>query len=173
MKSKKQRLAAIDPADRPITPREQRLIKEYLVDLNQTQAAIRAGYSEKSARTVASETLAKPNVKAALDKALARLNAQVEAKTERVLEEMSRAAFFDPADVVDAKGNLLPINKMPEHARRAIAGFEYGKKGRKIRFVDKGAMLERLAKMRGLLDKDRPNDVPAVINFTVNIGVAR
>lgn len=54
-------------ADKTLTPRQERFVQEYLVDLNATQAAIRAGYSVKTARQVASENLTKPNVQAAIE----------------------------------------------------------------------------------------------------------
>ena len=56
-------------ADRRLTPKEQRLVKEYAIDLNATKAAIRAGYSPKTARSIASEALQRPAVKAATRKA--------------------------------------------------------------------------------------------------------
>ena len=46
-----------------LTAKQQRFCDEYLIDLNATQAAIRAGYSEKNARNIASENLAKPNIR--------------------------------------------------------------------------------------------------------------
>ena len=57
-------------ADRRLTPKEQRFVEEYAIDLNGTQAAIRAGYSLKTARSIASEALQRPAVKAATRKAL-------------------------------------------------------------------------------------------------------
>ena len=56
--------------DRRLTPKEQRFVQEYAIDLNGTQAAIRAGYSPKTARSIASETLQRPAVKMAVQMAL-------------------------------------------------------------------------------------------------------
>mgnify|MGYP002508964651 CR=1 FL=1 len=52
-----------------LTPKQAAFVHEYLVDLNATQAAIRAGYSEKTARSVAAENLAKPNIQQAIQEA--------------------------------------------------------------------------------------------------------
>ena len=49
-----------------LTPKQARFVEEYLVDLNATQAAIRAGYSKKTARQVASENLTKPDIQEAI-----------------------------------------------------------------------------------------------------------
>lgn len=50
-----------------MTPKQQRFVDEYLIDLNATQAAIRAGYSEKTARQVGAENLSKPDIAAAIE----------------------------------------------------------------------------------------------------------
>jgi phage terminase small subunit len=79
-------------ADRYLTPKEQQFVQEYAVDLNGTQAAIRAGYSPKTARSIASETLQRPAVKAATKKALC-------ANQER-LQMLTAMAFADPRDAI-------------------------------------------------------------------------
>ena len=50
-----------------LNPKQQRFVAEYLVDLNATQAAIRSGYSQKTARQIATENLSKPAIAAAID----------------------------------------------------------------------------------------------------------
>ena len=52
-----------------LTPKQQRFVEEYLIDLNATQAAIRSGYSEKTARDIGCENLAKPNIAKAIEEA--------------------------------------------------------------------------------------------------------
>ena len=59
-----------------MTPKQQRFVDEYLIDLNATQAAIRAGYSEKTARQVGAENLSKPDIAAAIE-------AQAQARSQR------------------------------------------------------------------------------------------
>ena len=54
-----------------MTEKQRRFVEEYLIDLNATQAAIRAGYSPDSARDIGCENLTKPNIKAAIDRAMA------------------------------------------------------------------------------------------------------
>jgi phage terminase small subunit len=90
-----------------LTAKQQRFVEEYLCDLNATQAAIRAGYSEKTARFIASENLAKPNVRDAVSAGLkARSEAtQVTAEwvVERLVENVGRAMQAEP--VFDRGGN--------------------------------------------------------------------
>lgn len=52
-----------------LTPKQQRFVDEYLIDLNATQAAIRAGYSEKTAYSIGDENLKKPDIKKAIEQA--------------------------------------------------------------------------------------------------------
>ena len=73
----------------PLTLKQQRFVQEYAVDLNGTQAAIRAGYSPKTARSIASENLQRPAVKDAIKKAL-------RTGKER-LQRLTAVAFADPA----------------------------------------------------------------------------
>jgi phage terminase small subunit len=75
-----------------LTPRRQLFVGEYLVDLNGTQAAIRAGYSVDSARSIASENLTKPNILAAVDQALMELGGVTRA---RLVQELAAIAFSD------------------------------------------------------------------------------
>ena len=56
-------------AEKGLSPKQQRFVAEYLVDLNGTQAAIRAGYSKRTARTQAAQLLAKRNISEAVEKA--------------------------------------------------------------------------------------------------------
>jgi len=60
---------AFKMATKNLSPKQQRFVEEYLLDLNATQAAVRAGYSKKTARAIASENLAKPNIQEAVAKA--------------------------------------------------------------------------------------------------------
>lgn len=71
-----------------LTPKQQRFVQEYAVDLNGTQAAIRAGYSPKTARSIASENLQRPVVKSAIKKTL-------RTGKER-LQRLTAVAFADP-----------------------------------------------------------------------------
>lgn len=71
-----------------LTPKQQRFIQEYAVDLNGTQAAIRAGYSPKTARSIASENIRRPAVKTAIKEAL-------RTGTER-LQRLTAVAMADP-----------------------------------------------------------------------------
>ncbi len=134
-----------------LTPKQERFIKEYLIDLNATQAAIRAGYSKKTARFIGAENLTKPNIQRAIQKARDELTKKVGITQERVLNEEKHIAFSDIRGIFDENGTLIKPHELPEEVSRAVAKIEVidtpmGKKYR-YRFWDKGAALARLEKI--------------------------
>lgn len=84
-----------------LTPKQELFVKEYLIDLNATQAAIRAGYSPNTAREIGAENLSKPNIKNQIDKAMAERSRRTGINQDRVLEEIAKIAFLNPVDVID------------------------------------------------------------------------
>jgi phage terminase small subunit len=88
-------------AGEKLTPKQQRFVDEYLTDLNATQAAIRAGYSEKTASVIASENLCKPNIAAAIEKSRQKTANKLEITRERVLQEAWGILTADVNDLVE------------------------------------------------------------------------
>ncbi len=81
---------------RPMTPRQRRFVQEYLIDLNATQAATRAGYSAKSAASRGCRLLRNPAVAAAIEKAQAKRAQRTRVSADRVVTEIAKVAFGDP-----------------------------------------------------------------------------
>ena len=81
---------------RPMTPRQRRFVQEYLIDLNATQAAKRAGYSARSARTTGQKILHHPAVAAAIESAQAKRAQRTRVSADRVVTELAKVAFGDP-----------------------------------------------------------------------------
>ncbi len=109
---------------KPLTPNQDRFVQEYLLDLNATQAAIRAGYSEKSAASQGERLLRNAEIKTAIDEALSKRAQRVEVKADDILRELMRIALADISQAYGDDGQLLKIKEMPEEIRRAIAGIE-------------------------------------------------
>ncbi len=82
-----------------MTPKEQRFIEEYPVDLNGTQAAIRAGYSAKTAGQAASRLLKDVKIRVAIDERLDVLSEGARIEVERIVRELNKIAFADAGDV--------------------------------------------------------------------------
>ena len=79
-----------------MTEKQQRFVEEYLVDLNGTQAAIRAGYSPRSAHVTAAKNLRNPFIEVAVQTARKLRAERVEISSDRVLDELAGVAFADP-----------------------------------------------------------------------------
>ena len=108
-----------------LTAKQQRFVDEYLVDLNATQAAIRAGYSQKTARQVGAENLTKPVIADAVAKAQASRSERVQIDADWVLTRLASEATADLADIYDEDGGLKPVHDWPLIWRQGlVAGIE-------------------------------------------------
>lgn len=96
-----------------LTPKQSRFVLEYLVDLNATKAAVRAGYSPRTANEQASQLLGKPAVQAAIDAAKLERAERTKIDADWVLTRLADEADADLADLYDDKNNLLPIEDWP------------------------------------------------------------
>ena len=72
-----------------MTPKQKRFCDEYLIDCNATQAAIRAGYSEKTAKQIGTENLSKPDLRAYIDERLAEVQSKKIASAEEVMQYLT------------------------------------------------------------------------------------
>lgn len=111
-------------SEKSLTAKQERFVAEYLVDLNATQAAIRAGYSKKTARQAGTENLSKPVIAAAVEKAIAARSTRTEITQDRVLEELARIAFFDPRKLYGPGGNPIPLPDLDADVAAVIAGLD-------------------------------------------------
>lgn len=84
-----------------MTKKQKLFVEEYLIDLNATQAAIRAGYSPDTAQQMGSENLSKPVIKSAIDRAIADRSRRTGINQDRVIQEIAKLAFLNPVDVID------------------------------------------------------------------------
>lgn len=121
----KSKSAASPPEDvKGLTARQQLFVAAWNGPArgNGTKAAIAAGYSPHSAESQASRLLRNAKVRAACKEQFEETLRHFNITKERVLQELACFAFFDPAEALDPEtGELLPLHKMPPHARRAIA----------------------------------------------------
>jgi phage terminase small subunit len=107
--------------------KQQRFVEEYLIDLNATQAALRAGYSPKTAYAQGHDLLKVPEVAAAVAEGSKRLLAEAGVQADAVLRECAALAFSDVGDILDFSGptvRLKPAKEIPPHARRCISSIK-------------------------------------------------
>jgi phage terminase small subunit len=162
--------AAKSTAKAELTPKQEQFVAEYLIDLNGTQAAIRAGYSQKTANEQAARLLANVSVSKLISERRKEHQANTGITAERVLKEVAGLAFFDVRRLVNADGSPKSITDLDDETARAIQGIELQtvKDGenafalvRKYKIADKNAALEKLMKHLGLFAKDNSQNNPA------------
>lgn len=91
---------------RKLTDKQKKFIEEYLIDLNATQACIRAGYSVKTAKEIGAQNLTKLNIQEAISRAMAERSKRTGINQDRIVQELARIAFVKITDVVDSDGEI-------------------------------------------------------------------
>ena len=155
-----------------MTPKQQRFVEEYLVDLNATQAAIRAGYSEDSAHVIGHENLSKPNIQEALAAAMNERSERTQITADRVLEEYAKLAFQDirkavrwgrnPGDETSQNAepnglNIYPVSLIPseeidDDTAAAVSEISLTQSGLKVKMHDKKGALDSVARHLGMFN---------------------
>lgn len=106
----------IDLADRPLNIKQQRFVEEYLIDFNGLQAAIRAGYSEKAAKEIASRLLTYANIQKAIQEKTRKTLAKVELTREHIIQGLIRETSLIVKQT-DKNGRVIAEQKTTSPAR--------------------------------------------------------
>ena len=142
-----------------LTPKQAAFVKEYLIDKNATQAAIRAGYSARTADRIGPELLGKTCVEAVVNKALIKQQERTEVTADRVLRELAAIAFADTRKLYREDGSIKSPGELDDRTASALAGIDteerdgedgYRAYTRKVKQWDKVKALELLGKHLGL-----------------------
>lgn len=138
-----------------MTPKQAIFVAEYLIDSNATRAAIASGFAASGAHVQGARLLKNAKVAAAIADGRARLAEKLEITAERVLQEIAKLAYFDPGKLYDADGNRIPVARLDEVTRAAVASVEdevvegpcrVTTRTQKLKMADKGQNLERLGR---------------------------
>lgn len=136
-----------------LTDKQELFAREYLKDLNATQAAIRAGYSEDSAASQGCENLTKPNIAKRIAELKADRNEEVGIDAAYVLKRLVEIDQMDVLDILLANGELKPIKDWPKTWRTTLSGMDVTEMAgdaagllKKIKWPDKVKNLELLGK---------------------------
>ena len=106
---------------RELTEKQKVFVAEYLVDLNATQAAIRAKYAEKTAYSAGQRLLKDVEVQAAIQREMNRRSERTQITQDNVLNELAKLGFSDIRKVFDDDGRLLPVHMLPDSIAPAIS----------------------------------------------------
>jgi phage terminase small subunit len=171
-----------------LTPKQQRVVDEYLVDLNATQAAIRAGYSEKTAYSIGNENLSKPEIAKAIEGSQTARAKRTKITADHVLTELGKLGFSNMQDYMKAGANgdpYLDFSNLTREQAAALAEVtvEDFKDGRgedardvrrvKFKLADKRAALVDMGKHLGMF-KDQvehtgPDGKPIELKHIVEV----
>lgn len=161
-----------------LTPKQQRFAREYLVDLNATQAAVRAGYSEKTAKQIGSRLLTNVDLQAEIQRLGRKSAAKLEITRESIMQELAavgfaRASDFVRVETVEASRmgihpitgevvmlpagpqqlvRIVDTDEVPDDKAAALAGIKQGSHGVEVKLHDKIRALELLGKAVGMFD---------------------
>jgi len=146
-----------------LTPRQSMFVKEYLVDLNGTQAAIRAGYSKKTAQEQSARLLSNVIISEAVAAGIAKRAAKIEINADYVLRRLAEIDQMDVLDIMNDDMSIKPVSEWPKVWRQYLSGFDVAEmfEGRgedrdmvgilkKIKWPDKVKNLELLGKHIGV-----------------------
>ena len=144
-----------------LNAKQEAFVNEYLIDLNATQAAIRAGYSPKTAGSQAFDLLKKPEIQVLIAARQHERQKRTEITQDRVLQELYRLAFVDVRKFFNADGSPKKIHELDDDAAAALNGFEVNDimagdvhigETKKFKLVEKKGAIELLMRHMGMLN---------------------
>lgn len=169
-----------------LTDKQEMFCREYLIDLNATQAAIRAGYSEKTSNEQGARLLANVSVQNRISELKAQRNDRIDVDADYVLKRLFEIDQMDVLDILLANGELKPIKDWPKVWRTTLSGMDVAEMAgdaagllKKIKWPDKVKNLELLGKhvtVQAFKDNVKnelvgPNGLPlAAPTFVVSFG---
>ncbi len=150
-----------------LTDKQQRFVDEYLVDLNATQAAVRAGYSAKTANEQGARLLANVSVQNAIRERQAARSARTEVTQDWVLRRYAMIAGVDKRQFFYDDGSLKPVSEWTEEMAAAVGGFDVVESGgegvpvvlKRLKFLDGKAALDSIARHLGMFNDKVKLDV--------------
>ncbi len=159
-----------------MTKKQKRFIEEYLIDLNATQAAIRAGYSANTAKEIGCENLTKPNIAEAIAKAMAERSKRTGINQDRVIQELAKIAFVKMTDIIDSEGRIR--EDAPDEDKACIEAFKYKRSQtengsgieREVKIASKLKALELLGKHLGMFTDKLDLDTEMELNINIDYG---
>lgn len=107
-------MPTVDEWENELTPKQRAFVREYLIDLNATQAAIRAGYSGKTAGQIGEQNLKKLEISTAIEAAMKNRADRTDITADRVLKELAKIGFADIRKAIKWQGTLVTEEDNPD-----------------------------------------------------------
>lgn len=145
-----------------LTAKQKRFCEEYLIDLNATQAAIRAGYSEKTAGQIGEQNLKKLEIKAFIKEGQKKQSERTNITADMVIQELAKIGFSDIKNYFEGDENQKDITTLDNRLSAAVSsikvtessGKDWSKTTKEFKLHDKVKALEDLGKHLGVFERD-------------------
>lgn len=131
-----------------LTPKQAAFCQEYLLDIDASAAAVRAGYSSvRGGKQAAYELMQKPHIRAEIQRLMDSRSRRLDITADRVLQEIAAMGFVNMQDLYDAEGNLRSLADLPREVAAALQEVHEDESGRRrVKLADKKGSLELLGK---------------------------
>lgn len=149
-----------------LTEKQKRFADEYMKDLNATQAAIRAGYSKKTADVQGARLLGNVKVFEYVRELQKKMQKKTEITRERLVEELAKIAFGNIGEAVEWSSHsvvLIPSCRLTEDVKASIAEIKESQFGISIKRHDKIRAIDLISKLLGYQDEDRRKNEDGVV----------
>lgn len=156
-----------------LTDKQDRFCEEYVIDLNATQAAIRAGYAESGARTEGARLLANANIQERITQLKKEISERNNITVDKYVNILDKLATFDISELYEDNGSLKSIHDIPEDARLAIESLDTDEmkmeglvigQVKKLKLTSRRAAIDLLLKHLGGYEKDNAQK-PTIVNI--------
>lgn len=162
----------MDTIKSELTAKKKRFCEEYIIDFNGTQAAIRSGYSKKTANEQASRLLTNVNIQSYIKILQNKLSENTQITAEMVINELAKIGFSDMREYYESEDKTKDITKMDNKLSAAISSIkitetegEWGSRTiREFRLHDKLSALDKLGRHLGVFEKDNSQKKPELIS---------
>ena len=160
--------------EKKLTPKQQRFCDEYLIDMNGTQAAIRAGYSKKTAGVIADENLKKPYIREYIDERMKEKEEKLVAKQDEVMQYLTavmRREYSEHVVVTLAKEKSTYVPDQNGTMRKQTIKEEVPQVVRiPAKLSDANKAAELLGRAYGIYSDRVQQEIDMDLNITVNYG---
>ena len=158
-----------------LSDKQKKFCEEQIIDFNQTQSAIKAGYSAKTAYSIGNENLKKPDIQAYIKELLSKREERTQITADMVVKEWAKIAFFDIRKIFHKEGGLLNPHDLDDETATIISSIKARdiKVGddietiKEYRLNDKMKALDMLAKHLGMFEKEKEDNNDTNVNLEI------
>lgn len=158
-----------DNTPQKLTPKQEQFCQEYLIDLNATQAAIRAGYSVNTSYSIGFENLKKPEIQNRISYLKSQRSDRTQITADMVIAELAKIGFHNVSDFVNGGNSILELKNIEREKTAAVSAVKTTIKDNgdivsEIKFHDKVSALEKLGRHLGVFEADNKQTQPIIKN---------